>query len=61
MAESSKWGDVKARARVIDPTWDSPERVERRAGMREQMIAAVSGAGPTSLAWAGTSTSWPGS
>jgi len=44
MGAFSKWQDVKARARAIDPTWDSPERVEQRAGMREQMIAAVSGA-----------------
>jgi DNA-binding XRE family transcriptional regulator len=40
----SSWRDVKARARAADPTWDSAERVERRAELRERMLASVSGA-----------------
>jgi DNA-binding XRE family transcriptional regulator len=44
MTEHVNWNDVKAKARVIDPTWDSNERVTRRQQMREQMLAAVSGA-----------------
>ena len=44
MSPSSNWRDVKAAARAADPEWDSPERVARRAQMREQMLAAVSGA-----------------
>lgn len=38
------WREVKAKARAADPTWDSPERVARRAAAREQMLAAVNGA-----------------
>jgi DNA-binding XRE family transcriptional regulator len=38
------WRDVKAKARKADPTWDSPDRLERRAAAREQILAAVSGA-----------------
>jgi DNA-binding XRE family transcriptional regulator len=38
------WRDVKARARSADPTWDSPERITRRAEIREQILAAVNGA-----------------
>jgi DNA-binding XRE family transcriptional regulator len=44
MTEASNWRDVKARAREIDPTWDSADRVARRAHMRQEMLAAVSGA-----------------
>jgi DNA-binding XRE family transcriptional regulator len=38
------WRDVKAKARTADPTWDSPDRVERRTAAREEILAAVSGA-----------------
>ncbi|SDT75735.1 helix-turn-helix domain-containing protein [Actinoplanes derwentensis] len=44
MTEATNWRDVKAKARAADPDWDSPDRVSRRDQMREQMIAAVSGA-----------------
>jgi DNA-binding XRE family transcriptional regulator len=44
VTEAANWRDVKAKARAIDPTWDSNERVARRRHMREQMLAAVSGA-----------------
>ncbi|MGI5180523.1 hypothetical protein ACQEVZ_29835 [Dactylosporangium sp. CA-152071] len=44
MTEASKWRDVRASARAADPTWDGVERVARRQQMREQMLAAVSGA-----------------
>ncbi|MCM4080983.1 helix-turn-helix domain-containing protein [Paractinoplanes hotanensis] len=44
MTEPANWRDVKAKARTADPTWDSAERVVRRQQMREQMLAAVSGA-----------------
>jgi DNA-binding XRE family transcriptional regulator len=44
MTGASNWRDVKAKARAADPNWDSPERVARRAAMREQMLASVSGA-----------------
>jgi hypothetical protein len=44
MTEPANWRDVKAKARAADPTWDSAERVARRQQMREQMLAAVSGA-----------------
>ncbi|MEX5710634.1 helix-turn-helix transcriptional regulator [Parafrankia sp. FMc6] len=40
----SNWREVKAKARAADPTWDNAERVERRAEMRAQMLASVSGA-----------------
>ncbi|MEV6526590.1 helix-turn-helix domain-containing protein [Longispora sp. NPDC051575] len=40
----SNWRDVKAKARAIDPTWDTEERVGRRADMRQEMLASVSGA-----------------
>jgi DNA-binding XRE family transcriptional regulator len=43
MSTPSNWRDVKAKARAIDPTWDSDERVARRAGMREEMLASISG------------------
>lgn len=44
MSEASNWRDVKAKARAADPTWDSAPRVARRAELREQMLASVSGA-----------------
>jgi predicted transcriptional regulator len=34
---------VKAKARVVDPEWDSPERVAGRGRMRGQMLASISG------------------
>lgn len=44
MSTGSNWRDVKAKARAIDPAWDTTERVARRAQMREEMLASVSGA-----------------
>jgi DNA-binding XRE family transcriptional regulator len=44
MSKPTNWRDVKARAQAVDPTWDAPERQARRAHMREQMLASVSGA-----------------
>ena len=44
MTEAANWRDVKAKARAIDRAWDSNDRVARRQQMREQMLAAVSGA-----------------
>lgn len=44
MTESTNWRDVKGKARQVDPTWNTPERVERRGRLREQMLASVSGA-----------------
>jgi DNA-binding XRE family transcriptional regulator len=44
MTEASNWREVKARARAVDPTWDSSERAARRAAMRQEMLASVSGA-----------------
>lgn len=44
MTQSSNWRDVKAKARQTDPTWDTQERLERRAAYRSQMLASVSGA-----------------
>lgn len=44
MTEASDWREVKARARAIDPTWDSRDRTTRRAQMRQEMLASVSGA-----------------
>ena len=44
MSEPTRWRDVKAKARAADPTWDTEERTARRAGMRQQMLASVSGA-----------------
>lgn len=41
---STSWRDVKAQARLADPRWDSAERVERRARLRQEMLASVSGA-----------------
>jgi DNA-binding XRE family transcriptional regulator len=43
MTGSADWRDVKAKARDLDPEWDSAERAARRARMREDMLAAVSG------------------
>ena len=44
MSTGSNWRDVKAKAREVDPEWDTTERVQRRARMREEMLASVSGA-----------------
>jgi DNA-binding XRE family transcriptional regulator len=44
MSTPSKWQDVKAKARTIDPQWDTADRAAHRAHMREQMLASVSGA-----------------
>lgn len=44
MSTASNWRDVKAAARATDPTWGTEERTARRARMREEMLAAVSGA-----------------
>jgi DNA-binding XRE family transcriptional regulator len=44
MTTPSNWRDVKAKARAADPSWDTGERVARRARMREEMLATVSGA-----------------
>jgi DNA-binding XRE family transcriptional regulator len=44
MSTESTWRDVKAKAREADPEWDSAARVARRARMREEMLASVSGA-----------------
>lgn len=44
MTTPSNWRDVKAKARAADPAWDTEERTARRARMREEMLASVSGA-----------------
>jgi DNA-binding XRE family transcriptional regulator len=44
MTTPSNWRDVKAKARAADPSWDTGERVARRARIREEMLATVSGA-----------------
>jgi DNA-binding XRE family transcriptional regulator len=44
MTKPTSWRDVKAKAQAADPTWDAPDRQARRAEMRAQMLAAVSGA-----------------
>ncbi|KAB1913234.1 helix-turn-helix transcriptional regulator [Micromonospora sp. AMSO31t] len=44
MTDGLNWRDVKAKVRKVDPTWDEPDRVARRAHLREQMLASVSGA-----------------
>ena len=44
MSTLSNWRDVKAKARAADPAWDTDERVIRRARMREDMLACISGA-----------------
>ena len=44
MSTAANWRDVKAKVRAIDPTWDTEERVTRRAQMREEMLASISGA-----------------
>ncbi|BCB81509.1 hypothetical protein GCM10022251_17280 [Phytohabitans flavus] len=41
---SANWRDVKAKARAHDPEWDSAERAGRRAQMRQEMLASLSGA-----------------
>ncbi|MFD4429165.1 helix-turn-helix domain-containing protein [Nocardia sp. NPDC058497] len=37
------WEETKRRARELDPTWDSPERVASREESREQMRAEQRG------------------
>jgi len=44
MTEFTSWENVKAETRRLDPSWDDPERVERRRAMSDQMMASVSGA-----------------
>jgi len=39
MTKATNWRDVKAKARALDPTWDSDLRVARRQRMRAQMLA----------------------
>jgi membrane-associated protein len=41
MTDAANWRDVKAKARAIDPTWDSPERVARRREIRRSLLAAL--------------------
>ncbi|WP_300013156.1 helix-turn-helix domain-containing protein [Pseudonocardia sp.] len=43
MSEMSSWRDVKAKARQIDPDWDSPARVATRGRIREELLARVNG------------------
>jgi len=38
------WREVKAKARQVDPQWDSPQRIEHRARVREDLLARVGGA-----------------
>jgi DNA-binding XRE family transcriptional regulator len=44
MTKPTRWRDVKAKAQAADPTWDTADRQARRAEMRAQMLASVSGA-----------------
>src|SRR5688500_10180323 len=44
MTNASNWRDVKAKARVIDTTWDSNDRGDRRQNKREQMRDPATGA-----------------
>lgn len=44
MSDSVSWQDVRAKARSADPDWDSPERVEGRRRIRDEMLASISGA-----------------
>ncbi|HEX6870142.1 MAG TPA: helix-turn-helix transcriptional regulator [Micromonosporaceae bacterium] len=41
---NNHWRDVKAKARTIDPDWDSPERSRHREELRQDLLACVSGA-----------------
>lgn len=43
MTTRSRWQDVTAKARAIDPEWDSTDRTAQRARMRQEMLASVSG------------------
>lgn len=43
-SNTTSWRDVKAKARAADPTWDSPERTQRRAQVRQEILDAVNGA-----------------
>ncbi|MEU8000993.1 hypothetical protein AB0B66_07515 [Catellatospora sp. NPDC049111] len=49
MTDSPNWRDVKAKARTIDPAWDTDERTARRARMREEMLAPGSGTKPAEI------------
>ncbi|MDT4992074.1 MAG: hypothetical protein QOE51_334 [Actinoplanes sp.] len=44
MTDAVNWQDAKAKARVVDSSWDDEDRVTRRRQMREQMLASVGGA-----------------
>ena len=44
MTTPSTWREVKANARAVDPSWDHPDRIARRAQLRAEMLASVSGA-----------------
>ncbi|HET8661534.1 MAG TPA: helix-turn-helix transcriptional regulator [Micromonosporaceae bacterium] len=44
MSKPTPWQDVKAKAQQSDPAWDAPDRTARRARMRQEMLAKVSGA-----------------
>lgn len=41
MSDTVSWRDVKAKARVVDPRWDSSERTARRREMRERLLAGI--------------------
>lgn len=43
MSSAPNWREVKAKARAADLTWDTEKRTARRARMREEMLASVSG------------------
>jgi DNA-binding XRE family transcriptional regulator len=43
MTKPTRWRDVKGKAQAADPAWDAPDRQARRAQMREQMLASISG------------------
>jgi len=40
---ASNWRDVKAKAKAVDPERDDVDRVARRARMRAEMLASISG------------------
>lgn len=44
MSTTANWSEVKVEARTVDPDWNHPDRINRRARMREEMLASVSGA-----------------
>jgi hypothetical protein len=41
MSKSIPWRDVKAKARALDPTWDSDSRVARRRRIRTHLLTAA--------------------